>query len=243
MPLTDKCAYSFNGVVMNKDEFAILEPGCEFCFGTEIDHDFCMAVVEAEMLAHPEESSCGTEQPAVRVTQANRRRANEFRETVQQIVTAADSSPQFESEIAAKRASDVLSKVASAVVGRQPADEPCLAGRPSIPRQEIILRAMAIVESRYGEPVFVGELAAEAEVSERTLRHAFVEFFGIGPVRYLRLRQLHLVHRALKAADPEVDSVADVLVRYGEWEFGRFASRYRGLFGELPSETLRANSQ
>jgi hypothetical protein len=32
-------------------------------------------------------------------------------------------------------------------------------------------------------------------------------------------------------------SVADVLLQHGEWEFGRFAARYRRLLGELPSDT------
>jgi len=34
-------------------------------------------------------------------------------------------------------------------------------------------------------------------------------------------------------------TVADTLVQNGIWEFGRFASRYRHHFGELPSETVR----
>jgi hypothetical protein len=38
-------------------------------------------------------------------------------------------------------------------------------------------------------------------------------------------------------------SVADVLLQHGEWEFGRFAARYRRLFGELPSETRRTKGQ
>jgi AraC family ethanolamine operon transcriptional activator len=76
-------------------------------------------------------------------------------------------------------------------------------------------------------------------VSERTLQNVFREYYGLGPVRYLQLRQLHRIRHALRAADPEAVSVTDVVVRHGEWQFGRFASRYRQLFGELPSETLR----
>ena len=82
-----------------------------------------------------------------------------------------------------------------------------------------------------------------AGVSERTLRTAFHEYFGVGPVRYLQLRQLRQVHSALRAADPEAASVGDLLVQHGEWEFSRFARRYRRLFGELPSQTLRQNGR
>jgi AraC family ethanolamine operon transcriptional activator len=79
-----------------------------------------------------------------------------------------------------------------------------------------------------------------AQVSERTLRTAFNECYGVSPVRYLQVRNLHRVHRALRKAEPDETSVADVLLWHGEWEFGRFATRYRRLFGELPSETLKA---
>ena len=82
-------------------------------------------------------------------------------------------------------------------------------------------------------------MAAVAGVSERTLRTAFNEYFGTGPVQYLRLRQLMHVHRGLAAADPDTVSVTDVLTYHGVWQWGRFAALYRRQFGELPSETLR----
>ena len=99
---------------------------------------------------------------------------------------------------------------------------------------------MALLENRIAEPVGVGELATAAGVSERTLRRVFKEHFGVGPIRYLQLKRFHRINRALRAADPDTVSVTELLARHGEWEFGRFASRYRQLFGERPSETLRA---
>lgn len=112
MPLTDACEYTANGTVLDKNSFAILEPGCEFCISTKVEHDWCAATV----------------------------------------------------------------------------------------------------------PMYM--------------------FDDLVPVHYLQLRQLH---RALKGADPAAVSVSEVLVAHGEREFGRFAARYRRLFGELPSETLRAS--
>jgi AraC family ethanolamine operon transcriptional activator len=75
-------------------------------------------------------------------------------------------------------------------------------------------------------------------VSERKLRAAFLEYFGLGPVRYLQLRHIHRIHRALKASDPGESTVSQVLIEQNEYEFSRFASRYRRLFGQFPSETL-----
>jgi transcriptional regulator GlxA family with amidase domain len=61
----------------------------------------------------------------------------------------------------------------------------------------------------------------------------------MGPARYIRLRRLNLVRAALRRADPETTSVAVLAGRYGFSEPGRFATRYRGFFGEPPSATLR----
>jgi transcriptional regulator GlxA family with amidase domain len=150
-------------------------------------------------------------------------------------------SSQFESSTAATFAAAELVKVASLIVGEQQAGEPIQEGRPRIPRQEIIRHSMELLEERVGHRVLVGELAAAAAVSERTLRTAFNEYYGVGPVHYLQLRQLHQVYHALRAADPETGSVTDIMMRHGEWEFGRFASRYHRLFGELPSVTLKTH--
>ena len=83
------------------------------------------------------------------------------------------------------------------------------------------------------------DLCALAGASERTLRSAFLETFGIGPHRYLRLRQLHLIRAALAVSDPRLHTVAGIAARLGCSDCGRMAAEYRALFGEFPSATLR----
>ena len=61
------------------------------------------------------------------------------------------------------------------------------------------------------EHVSLVELATAAGVSERTLETVFNEYYGVGPRRYLHLRQLNLIRCALKAANPETASVTEVL--------------------------------
>ncbi len=84
----------------------------------------------------------------------------------------------------------------------------------------------------------VRDLMGAAKVSERTLHRAFQDWYGISPVRYLRLRQLHSIRDALLAANPETTTVTDVFVQHDIRHFGRFAGVYRTLFGELPAQTL-----
>lgn len=152
---------------------------------------------------------------------------------------ASANSSDFENSPAAKSAAIALKEVASLVLRGVQTIKSDHLGRPAIPRSQIIHSCKDLIEAQAGTLVRVEELAAKASVSERTLRQVFYDFFGIGPARYLQLRQVHQVHRELRKADPKTTRISNVLTKHGIWEFGRFASRYRRLFGELPSQTLR----
>ncbi|MDJ0902714.1 MAG: helix-turn-helix domain-containing protein [Xenococcus sp. MO_188.B8] len=241
MPLTPQCAYSSNGTVLDKHSFIIMEPGCDFCISTKDEHDWCSIFVPTHQIAYDNnliEPSSGSKKMICRVSPPNRLLANQFWALVQSIAIAANYE-QFESSPAGTFAAAELKKVASLIVGREQTVMYKQGGRPKLPRHEVISRSKALLEEREGEPVQVSELVTAVGVSERTLRTAFNEYFGVGPIKYLQLRQLHQIHRELKKAAPEECTVGKVMVKYGVWEFSRCASRYRQLFGELPSETLR----
>src|SRR5262249_28129335 len=88
-------------------------------------------------------------------------------------------------------------------------------------------------------PLYLTEICVAVAAAERTLRAACQEHLGMGPIRYLTLRRMHLVRRALLAADPSTATVTRVVTDHGFWEVGGFSVGYRALFGESPSETLR----
>ena len=96
-----------------------------------------------------------------------------------------------------------------------------------------------------GTEISVGDIiiqkpdAAHHGVAERTLRAACEEHLGMGPIRFLALRRMHLVRRALLHAHPSEATVTRIATDQGFWELGRFSVAYRALFGESPSETLR----
>jgi hypothetical protein len=48
------------------------------------------------------------------------------------------------------------------------------------------------------------------------------------------------IPRRLRRSDPSSGTVTDVAVDLGVRHFGRFSGQYGQLFGEYPSETLRA---
>jgi AraC-like DNA-binding protein len=88
------------------------------------------------------------------------------------------------------------------------------------------------------KPLYLTEICAAVCTSERTLRVACEEHLGMGPIRFLALRRMHIVRRALLRADDPSITVTRVVTDHGFWELGRFSVAYRALFGETPSATL-----
>lgn len=99
-------------------------------------------------------------------------------------------------------------------------------------------RALALVHDSPHEQLTVRDLCRAAGASERTLRYAFVERYGVPPKAYLKAVRLHGVRRELRSADLHALRVTDTANRWGFWHMGDFAADYRRLFGELPSKTL-----
>jgi AraC-like DNA-binding protein len=103
----------------------------------------------------------------------------------------------------------------------------------------IIGRFEELLVKNANRPMHLPEICAAVGVSERTLRACCEEHLGMGPIRYLWLRRMHLARRALVLADPARTTVTQAATEYGFWELGRFAVSYRQLFGEPPSATLQ----
>jgi AraC family ethanolamine operon transcriptional activator len=112
-------------------------------------------------------------------------------------------------------------------------------GRPQFSRSRVIARTLQLIEANEGQPLFIDDLCRVTQVSERTLRNIFHEFFGVGPMRLLKVRQLREIRAALLRADPQRDTVTRIAARFGIWDFSLFARNYKALFGESPSRTLR----
>ena len=104
---------------------------------------------------------------------------------------------------------------------------------------EVVRRARSLIDARAGEPVSVAELHRAAGVSERTLRNAFHDVYGMSPKQFQIRQGLVHAHRALRLARNVRGGVTHVATEHGFFELGRFAAAYRRLFGECPSETLR----
>ena len=93
------------------------------------------------------------------------------------------------------------------------------------------------LEAHAWRPMRQQELCEALRVGERRLRRLFAGLHGTSPTRFLMRHRLHLARTRLERG--EDDRVTDVGMSCGFYDLGRFASQYRRLFNELPSETLR----
>lgn len=228
-----------NGRRFDGQTFRLQVPGDEFCFSSTDWHGCFALSIPNEVFA--EWSGMGTvaRAPASCFIRVPWDRAGAFRRVVAQLGAIVQRAPGALGSSAAVDTTTrkLAESVREALWGKLVETPPT--GRRMVPRRQIIRAAMDCVEQHDCEHLTVSELATAAGVSERTLRTAFQEYFGIGPVGYLKRRTLNLVRKTLQNADPSVTTVTQVATQFGVWELGRFAQDYRLLFGELPSATLR----
>jgi AraC family ethanolamine operon transcriptional activator len=102
-----------------------------------------------------------------------------------------------------------------------------------------------VVEYVRGTPVPTSELARLcriARVSERTLQYAFKERYGIPPNVFVKRWNLNTARRLLSVASPSETTVCDIASKLGFLHPSQFATDYKRLFAELPSLTLRRDT-
>ena len=114
---------------------------------------------------------------------------------------------------------------------------PAAAGPP-----RAIRRVLEAISDEPERGFTVGEMAAIAGMSVRSLQSGFRRHVGDAPMAYLQQMRLTRVHETLRHSDPAAVTVAEVAHRWGFTHLGRFACAYRKRFGESPSETLRSTT-
>ncbi|MFM8885114.1 MAG: helix-turn-helix domain-containing protein, partial [Chthoniobacterales bacterium] len=65
---------------------------------------------------------------------------------------------------------------------------------------------------------------------------------GVAPHAYVLRRRLNQARNVLLREDAAERTVTEIALGLGFSELGRFSVRYREMFGESPSETLRRRS-
>jgi AraC-like DNA-binding protein len=107
----------------------------------------------------------------------------------------------------------------------------------------IMVRFEEVLAEHLNRPLQIPNLSELLGVSDQTLRSCCAELLGVSPSRYVLLRRLKQVRRALNEAAPNIANVSELARSYGFTQAGRFAGTYRAAFGESPSTTLRRAPQ
>jgi AraC family ethanolamine operon transcriptional activator len=239
LPTQNAHLIRFNGRRFDTQTLRFQIPGDEICLSSTGWHGWFSMFIPYEVLAAWNRTDATAVASSSSFIRLPSDRAETFQRVVAQLGSIVQRAPgALESSAAAKTTAHKLAESVREALWDKPAATP-QPGRRSVPRRHIIRAAMDCVDQHDCEHLTVSELATAAGVSERTLRAAFQEYFGVGPVGYLKRRTLNLVRKTLQNADPSVATVTQVATQFGVWELGRFAQDYRLLFGELPSATLR----
>jgi AraC family ethanolamine operon transcriptional activator len=230
VPLTHTTEHVANGAPLDDESLLAIPPGADFsiCVRRRA-HAWC-SIALPEGAWKPADSASGS----VRVN-GPPGSVRTLRHLAQEVTAALLDKPA--GTPAHRAARQAILDAAMACLSDAPPPPGPSTGRPRFDRGAIIRRAMELIDAGPTLPT-AAELAQGVAVHERTLLRTFQETFGVPPKQYLMLRQLHRIRRILASGSPDGAAVTDVLASHGIWEFGRFAGRYRGHFGELPSETL-----
>lgn len=96
-----------------------------------------------------------------------------------------------------------------------------------------------IIETNIRKDISADDLAIACNMSLRTLYSRFSKTIKTTPSAYIKKCKLQRVYGHIQSEFRSVRNVTEVALQYGFAHLGRFASEYRELFGEHPSETIR----
>ncbi len=71
-------------------------------------------------------------------------------------------------------------------------------------------------------PIYCKEICDAIATPERTLRTCCEEHLGMGPMRYLWPRRMHLARNALARANPATSTVTEITTEFGFWSLDAF---------------------
>lgn len=109
-------------------------------------------------------------------------------------------------------------------------------------RDRIVQTAIDYMRANASEEIGILDVCAATHVSRRTLQYCFEERLNISPLQYLKALRLNQARRQLKhlvelqVAHEHQNTIASVAALCGFNHASRFASDYKRMFGELPSQ-------
>ena len=101
----------------------------------------------------------------------------------------------------------------------------------------LMRRARDYLAANTQRTISTAELCRQLNCSRRQIELAFNDVYDLGPIAYHRKLRLNESRRQLLRQSPQRGQVSIAANEHGFSHLGRFASEYKALFGERPSQT------
>lgn len=230
-----------NGIPLGTHSIFVIDPGCEFTISVLEEHRWCSIYIPSDVSNDGviEGEPDDTAPKGARVVELGTHEIGALRRLLLRLRYADEDWPNGANADAARSLRAELDAVCRRISISTADEAPGAAtGRPLLVRSELARIVRDRIECGGDEGVTIEELAVATDVSQRTLRSLFLEYFGVPPRRYLLIRRLNQVRSVLRTSEPDETTVTSVAAQFGFWHLGRFAGTYSELFGETPSATL-----
>lgn len=107
---------------------------------------------------------------------------------------------------------------------------------PPSTREYIVERAVDFIDENISRDISIVDICQMLRISPRTLEYSFRDLKGVTPVRYIQMRRLGAIRKAL-LEDPGVRQIKQHATSWGFSHLGRLSQAYRQLYGETPTQT------
>jgi AraC-like DNA-binding protein len=233
----------YSGIELDSNAIFVLEPGASGHSRTSKPHNWASMSLRTEHLSAACRALIGrepTNRHGIRLVHPDPAHTVRLVRLHAAIRGLAEASPETlaHPEIATALEHQLVHALVSCLGNEVPAK----AGSGWRYHNAIIDRFEEVLAANCDRPMYLADICAAVGASERTLRACCEERLGMGPIRYLWLRRMHLARRALLGADLATATVTQIATGHGFWELGRFSVAYQVLFGESPSASLRKAS-
>ena len=230
-------------MAIDPDAIVFLPPGSEFRNTCTHANSWFSIRVPLGILAEADGEGASNLLDTVSVVRPNRGLARKLREIVPKYFGALSATPSLaDSALANERFQDEVISIAQQVCVPSiatPVESSTTSRKVVVRYEEIASRAAELIEESLDRSQSVSGIAQALDVSERTLLTAFQSRFGTTPRQFIRAMRLNHARALLRQANYPEKLVQDIAAKCGFWDFGRFAAKYKQLFGEYPSETAR----
>ena len=234
-----------NGERVDRDSVFLMPPEKEFSNPTKGENEWMAvfipyATAEATQLIESRDVIGNS----ARVVHPSRGVAERLRSHIKRFFVSAGAEPHVLQEVTAVTSfRETLAECVKDCLFVDTATSERTTGRPPTVDGQLIVTAVELIEDSPEPILALDELVAALDVSKRSIQTGFQKYLGVSPRKYMELCRLHKARKQLAAGSLPETTVTKVAAQLGMWDFGRFAARYRALFGERPSETLKRRAQ